>query len=85
MEVVSCGVPFLFAPLRSLQEVRSVQFRLDVWDQVLRGFERRKCLSSRKKPKLARLAFIIGRLLLLWVFAKILRPAERAALWVAIS
>lgn len=39
MEVVSCGVPFLFVPLRSLQDVRRIQFRLDVWEQTLRGFE----------------------------------------------
>jgi trans-2,3-dihydro-3-hydroxyanthranilate isomerase len=39
MEVVSCGVPFLFVPLRSLQDVRSIQFHYDVWEQTLRGFE----------------------------------------------
>lgn len=39
MEVVSCGVPFLFVPLRSLQDVGSIQFRLDVWEHALRGFE----------------------------------------------
>lgn len=39
MEVVSCGVPFLFVPLQRLQDVRSVQFRLDVWEQALHGFE----------------------------------------------
>jgi trans-2,3-dihydro-3-hydroxyanthranilate isomerase len=39
MEVVSCGVPFLFVPMRSLQDVRSIQFRHDVWEQALRGFE----------------------------------------------
>ncbi|NOT54256.1 MAG: PhzF family phenazine biosynthesis protein, partial [Deltaproteobacteria bacterium] len=39
MEVVSCGVPFLFVPVRSLHEVRGIQFRRDVWDRALRGFE----------------------------------------------
>jgi trans-2,3-dihydro-3-hydroxyanthranilate isomerase len=39
MGVVSCGVPFLFVPLKSLQDVRSIQFRRDVWERVLRNFE----------------------------------------------
>jgi len=39
LEVVSCGVPFLFVPLRDLQAVRNIRFRLDVWERVLRGFE----------------------------------------------
>lgn len=39
LEVVSCGVPFLFVPLRDLQAVRSIRFRLDVWERVLRDFE----------------------------------------------
>jgi|SRR5215470_1192942 len=39
LEVVSCGVPFLFIPLRDLQAVRNIRFRLDVWERVLRDFE----------------------------------------------
>lgn len=39
MQVVSCGVPFLFVPLRSLNDVRSMQFRQDVWEHAVRGFE----------------------------------------------
>ena len=39
MMVVSCGVPFLFVPLKNLQDVRSIRFRLDVWERVLRDFE----------------------------------------------
>lgn len=38
MEVVSCGVPFLFVPLRSLDAARRIRFRLDVWDRTLREF-----------------------------------------------
>src|SRR5918911_1590883 len=38
LEVVSCGVPFLFVPLKNLEAVRSIRFRLDVWDRVLKGF-----------------------------------------------
>lgn len=39
LEVVSCGVPLLFVPLRDLQAARAVRFRLDVWERVLRDFE----------------------------------------------
>ena len=39
MEVVSCGVPFLFVPLKDLKAVRGIRFRLDVWEKVLRDFE----------------------------------------------
>jgi len=39
MEVVSCGVPFLFVPIVNLETVRKIKFRLDVWERVLRDFE----------------------------------------------
>lgn len=39
LEVVSCGVPILFVPLRDLQAARAIRFRLDVWERVLRDFE----------------------------------------------
>ena len=39
MQVVSCGVPFLFVPLKTLQDVRSIRFRVDVWERTLREFE----------------------------------------------
>lgn len=35
VEVVSCGVPFLFVPLKNLEAIRSVRFRLDVWERSL--------------------------------------------------
>ncbi|MCB1057526.1 MAG: PhzF family phenazine biosynthesis protein [Acidobacteria bacterium] len=37
-EVVSCGVPFLFAPLRSLDAVRRARPRLDLWAEHLEPF-----------------------------------------------
>jgi trans-2,3-dihydro-3-hydroxyanthranilate isomerase len=37
IEVVSCGVPFLFVPLKSLASARAIRFRLDVWERVLRS------------------------------------------------
>ena len=36
VEVVSCGVPFLFVPLRNLEAIRRTRFRLDVWERALR-------------------------------------------------
>jgi trans-2,3-dihydro-3-hydroxyanthranilate isomerase len=39
IEVISCGVPFLFVPLKNLQDVRDIRFRLDVWERVLRDWE----------------------------------------------
>ncbi len=39
LEVVSCGVPFLFVLLKDLQAIRSIRFRLDVWEKALRDFE----------------------------------------------
>lgn len=36
VEVVSCGVPFLFVPLKNLDAIRRVSFRLDVWERTLR-------------------------------------------------
>jgi trans-2,3-dihydro-3-hydroxyanthranilate isomerase len=39
LEVVSCGVPFLFVPVKSLAAMRTIRFRRDVWERVLRDFE----------------------------------------------
>jgi trans-2,3-dihydro-3-hydroxyanthranilate isomerase len=39
LEVVSCEVPFLFVPIKSLAAMRAIQFRRDVWERVLRDFE----------------------------------------------
>jgi trans-2,3-dihydro-3-hydroxyanthranilate isomerase len=38
MEVVSCGLAFLFVPLRDLEAIRGIRFRLDVWERALRDF-----------------------------------------------
>jgi trans-2,3-dihydro-3-hydroxyanthranilate isomerase len=34
-EAVSCGVPFLFVPLRSMDAVRRARVRVDLWERVL--------------------------------------------------
>jgi len=37
VEVGSCGVPFLFVPLKNLEAIRRARLRLDVWEKNLRG------------------------------------------------
>jgi trans-2,3-dihydro-3-hydroxyanthranilate isomerase len=37
LEVVSCGVPFFYVPLRSLRAVQNIKFRVDVWERKLKG------------------------------------------------
>jgi trans-2,3-dihydro-3-hydroxyanthranilate isomerase len=36
-EVVSCGVPFLFVPIKDLSSIRKARLRLDVWERVFKG------------------------------------------------
>lgn len=38
-EVISCGVPFLFIPLKSLTALQNIQFRREVWQRNLADFE----------------------------------------------
>ena len=38
LEVISCGVPFLYVPLRDLDAVRMARPRLDMWDDVFGNF-----------------------------------------------
>jgi len=37
LEVVSCGVPLLFVPLKDLRAIRNLKFRQDVWKRTLKG------------------------------------------------
>lgn len=39
VQVVSCGVPFWYVGLRSLEAIRRVRVRLDLWDRHFRGSE----------------------------------------------
>jgi trans-2,3-dihydro-3-hydroxyanthranilate isomerase len=39
LEVVSCGIPFLFVAVKDLAAMRDIRFRQDVWEPVLRDFE----------------------------------------------
>lgn len=36
LEVVSCGVPFLYVPVKSLRAVQNIKFRVDVWENKLK-------------------------------------------------
>jgi trans-2,3-dihydro-3-hydroxyanthranilate isomerase len=36
IEVVSCGVPFLYVPLKDLESIRAIRLRFDVWERALR-------------------------------------------------
>lgn len=38
VQVVSCGMPFLFVPLNGLEAMRRLRFRVDLWERVLRNF-----------------------------------------------
>jgi trans-2,3-dihydro-3-hydroxyanthranilate isomerase len=37
-EAVSCGTPFLFVPLRDMEAVARARLRVDVWEELLRGY-----------------------------------------------
>ncbi len=37
VEVVSCGVPFLYVPLTNLAAIGRARFRLDVWERLFSG------------------------------------------------
>jgi len=36
LEIVSCGVPFLYVPIQSLRAVQNIKFRVDVWESKLK-------------------------------------------------
>lgn len=38
IEVVSCGVPFLYIPLKDLRASRSIRFRFDVSERILKDY-----------------------------------------------
>ncbi len=41
LEVVSCGLPFLFVPVTDLETLKRVKPRVDLWGEVLGSFEAR--------------------------------------------
>ncbi len=41
MQMVSCGVPYLFVPLIGLEAMRRIRFRAEVWEELLGNFAAR--------------------------------------------
>ena len=39
VEIVSCGVPFLYVPIRDLKSIRSIKLRTDLWEKMLKDSE----------------------------------------------
>lgn len=39
LQVVSSGVPFLYIPIKSLDAIRQIRLRLDLWEQHLKNFD----------------------------------------------
>ncbi len=39
LQVVSCGVPFLFVPIKDLATIRQIKVRQDVWEAILKDYE----------------------------------------------
>jgi trans-2,3-dihydro-3-hydroxyanthranilate isomerase len=37
IEVVSCGVPFLFVPVKTLEAIRKIKLRMDIWEEAVKG------------------------------------------------
>ncbi len=38
LQIVSCGVPYLIVPINSLEAVKAIRFRLDLWDRMKDAF-----------------------------------------------
>lgn len=39
IEIVSSGVPFLYVPVKGIEAIRTLRFRADVWEQVLKEMD----------------------------------------------
>lgn len=39
VQAVSCGVPFLFVPVKRLADMKRIKVRLDLWERLLKDFE----------------------------------------------
>jgi trans-2,3-dihydro-3-hydroxyanthranilate isomerase len=37
LQVVSCGVPFLFVPIKNLDAMHAIKLRLDIWERAVKG------------------------------------------------
>ena len=52
-QAFSCGVPFLFVPVRDRDAVARAHLRMDVWDATLRAYWAPKVMVFAKDPELA--------------------------------
>ena len=52
-EAYSCGLPFLFVPLRNRDAVRRARVRLDVWERVLQSYWAPEVFVFAMDPELA--------------------------------
>ena len=52
-EAVSCGVPFLYIPLRNREAVGRARLRTDLWEKILSGFWATEVYVFARDPELA--------------------------------
>ncbi len=51
IQKVSCGVPYVIIPVKSIDSIRKIKFRLDIWDQLkndLNGFVYAFCIGGER-------------------------------------
>lgn len=53
VQTVSCGVSFLYVPVKSLTAMRAIQFRLDLWERALGKFEAPRVFIFTREVELA--------------------------------
>jgi trans-2,3-dihydro-3-hydroxyanthranilate isomerase len=51
-EAVSCGVPFLYVPLRNRDAVRRARIRTDLWEKLVAGFWATEVYVFARDPEL---------------------------------
>ncbi|GER90852.1 hypothetical protein KDW_50140 [Dictyobacter vulcani] len=53
LEAVSCGVPFLFVPIKKLEAMHRIRFRQDLWERELSGFPAPQVLAFTREVEIA--------------------------------
>jgi trans-2,3-dihydro-3-hydroxyanthranilate isomerase len=51
-QAVSCGIPFLLVPLKSVDAVQRARVRMDLWEQTLRKFWAPEVLVAARDPEM---------------------------------
>lgn len=52
IQVVSCGVPFLYVPVRNLQAMHAICLRRDIWEETLQNFEAQDIFMFTRETEL---------------------------------